>query len=137
MAIRGVQLDETGYWVQSVTNRAGKIFAVYVYDDELGVHCCEGTPSHELHFVGSFFTASIDDDEAREQLCSDIMDGNREQSLVEYVHCWRIRGMDEIKWCGSDEKPGTFAIEPGDPEESDKEQIESAMEWLRGNSPVI
>jgi len=49
------------------------------------VHCCELTPSFEMHYLGPTWTGSIEDDEARQSLFEDILEGDAEADLVRYV----------------------------------------------------
>lgn len=137
MAVRILQLDETGYWVPNVTERAGKILGVYLYHDDIAVHCCELTPSYELHFVGSFYTNSNLSEDDREKLEEEIMEGNAAgQEPVMYMHCSRVDAMPKFEnFC--DDSVGSYVVKNDDLNESEDERIENAREWLRGNSGVI
>lgn len=137
MTLRILQLDETGYWVSEIANRAGKIIGVYLYHDDIGVHCCELTPSYELNFVGSFFTNCDLDEDEREKLSEEIMEGNAQgQELVTYMHCWRVKAMPEIKDFETD-SIGSCIFKYDNADEDERERIESASEWLRSNSGII
>ena len=59
-----------------------------MFDFRRRVHLCEVTPSYELHWLETIYSREFSEqhETERDQLESDIMDGNREQSLVEYMH---------------------------------------------------
>lgn len=135
MAVKVLQLDETGYWAPSIAERAGKIIGVYLYHDDLHVHCCELTPSYELHFVGSFYTASNLEEDEWEKLDEEIREGNVDQELVTYMHCSRVDAMPQIKDFGCD-SIGTCTYHGADEEDRDR-IIEDAQEWLRANSSIV
>lgn len=135
MGVKVLQLDETGYWVPSIAERAGKIIGVYLYHNNLHVHCCELTPSYELHFVGSFYTAFNLEEDEREKLDEEIREGNADQELVTYMHCSQIDAMPKINsWQNI---AGTYSFPRVDSEDSRDEMIESAREWLRANSSIV
>ena len=43
-----VLIDETQYWDTALTDQAGKIFGVHIFDANKVVHCCEIAGSYEL-----------------------------------------------------------------------------------------
>lgn len=60
------------------------VFARYIFDDEVRVHCCELTPSVELHCVGyfaEFFDNATDDDL---------------EAVDDEMNCW-VRGVEYVK----------------------------------------
>lgn len=92
-----VKLDETANWEHGdpeIVPRLGRIFGVYVCDRSLHVHCCEFTPSYELHFVESQFEGSPDDSD---RLADYVMDGDRDTPAVCYVHCHSIDGLPRCR----------------------------------------
>jgi hypothetical protein len=90
-----LRLDETRYWADHVSARAGRIFGLYVYDTNVRVHLCEFTPSYECRFVGSV-TGSTDPDDAAERLNDDIRQGDQATESIRYVHCHEIDALSRI-----------------------------------------
>lgn len=116
---KAIILDETRYidaeWLKKYhVKRAGTL---YVYDDTVGVHCCEMTPSHELHPV---------DVEVEHDLIFDVTDRERERAYddmregetweVKYIHVRSLKNK-------------------GTPLRGDFESIEDAVEYAQGNTP--
>ena len=97
MKIKIVVLDQTQYWAESITARAGQVFGVYYFDPEVAVHCCEMTPSHELHFLNSVPRDLPEDENERERLINDISDGDIGTDPITYVHCRDIEKMPAIE----------------------------------------
>jgi len=87
--VRVVALDETYGLDDAIKAKTGRLLTLYVYDPELGVHCCEVTPSHELLPFEFVTENEIDDD-----LHSDLMAGMNEDPAV-YMHCSVLRKMPE------------------------------------------
>jgi len=79
--VRVVALDETYGLDEAVKAKTGRLLTLYVYDPELGVHCCEVTPSHELVPFEFVTENEIDDD-----LHGDLMVSMNEEPAV-YMHC--------------------------------------------------
>jgi hypothetical protein len=143
MAIRALVINETDHWADFVKAKklGGKICGVYLYHDDIGVHCCELTPSFECHFVedvwdvpdrGALDESEIDgiDDEIR---CA-VTDQD-----VRYWHISYIRSLPERPEGSFElpEKGHTFLVS-GDEEksqyESDEEWMEAILEYARGNA---
>lgn len=83
-------LEETDSWCEEIRTQAGRLFGVYLFDARRYVHCCELTPSYELHFLETIYTKYIEDENKREHLEDEIMEGNRETPEVSYVHVFKI-----------------------------------------------
>ena len=95
--IYGVVLDETEYWNEDIIQKADKIFGVYLYNPKEITHCCEITPSYELHFMGSFAQEYPENESEHEILYDDIITGDMNTELVKYFHCKGIDKMPLIK----------------------------------------
>jgi hypothetical protein len=90
-----LKLDETRHWLDDVAARAGRIFGLYVYDQNRRVHCCEFTPSYECLFVGSA-SVNTDLDDAATPLADEIREGDLGTVPVKYIHCHEIDALPEI-----------------------------------------
>lgn len=128
--VRLVVIDETQFWGDSITARAGKMFCTFFYDAQRVVHLCEFKPSYELHGLYSTPANYIEDDVAREELAADIEQGD--DLSVRYMHCDVVERMPPTH----QEFWGCIAIDPeeGDsPELGYYKQIDSIREQLQGN----
>jgi hypothetical protein len=119
MAFRVVRFVETKFWHEDITKRAGTIYGVYVYDDEVGVHCAELAASYELHFVGSTWEQHLPTEEENERLWQEIWDADRDTDPVRYYHCSSFRNKPE----GIDGKGKILNCE----------DLEEATEYVQGN----
>lgn len=106
-----VALDETEYWSDSVFKdfpEIKAIYGIYIFDETLGVHMAELTPSHELWFVNHYITYTDEfmgkfrdsnedvSDEAKERMIQieDFICDNADYSeRVTYKHASDISGM--------------------------------------------
>jgi hypothetical protein len=79
--------DTTEYWDESIRAKAGQIFAVYIFDSTWRIHACEFTPSYEMTLLGSTWTADIEDDSERQDLCEDIRKADADDEKFAYIHC--------------------------------------------------
>ena len=133
--IRILKLDETRHWRDDIRAVARTIFGVYLYDPGLRVHCCELTPSHELHYMGSVISGSPAydalDEEAREAFYTTLMEGSNESESHSYMHVWRVRGLPELTRADA---LGIGHASLGDFDgDTDDEAMEAATEYVRGN----
>ena len=85
-----VAMEETANWEKHITEQAGRIFAVYLFDRRRRVHCCELTPSYELHWLYDTFVSPNLSDRESEKLDEEIMLGCAETPPVSYFHCHEI-----------------------------------------------
>ena len=136
--IRIVKLDETGFWMDEwLVSHAGKIFGVYMYDASKQTHCCEVTPSYELHFIESQPLAYQEDEAIREKMDEHLRDGDIETDPIRYTHVRDIERIAEVVEGKFPEHSHRFKLshlegyEWGD---EDTTAIDEAMEWVRGNS---
>jgi hypothetical protein len=139
-----VALDETEYWSDSVFKdfpEIKAIYGIYIFDETLGVHMAELTPSHELWFVDHYLTYTDDfmdkfrdsdenvSEEAKERMIEieDYIRDNADYSeRVTYKHASAIRGMGAEYIQDIGEGVST--------EEDDYEsQMEDAIEHENGN----
>lgn len=98
-------LEETHNWSEAIQQQAGRLFGVYLFDRRRHVHACEFTPSYELHFLKTIYTAefpeTVQGERERDALEMEIMQGDRDTPLVCYVHTHVIDGLPTIslaKW---------------------------------------
>ena len=116
---KAIILDETEYidaeWLKKHhVKRAGTL---YVYNDTVGVHCCEMTPSHELYPVDVDVEVEHDGEvlnHLREKAWEDLREG--EMWEVKYIHVHSLKNK-------------------GTPLHGDFESIEDAVEYAQGNTP--
>jgi hypothetical protein len=98
MKIKIVLLDETEYWRKDIVSAAKKIFGVYYFDPNSVTHCCELTPSYELHFLQSVPQLLPDTTDLKEELFDNIEEGDwNGRDAVSYFHCSNIDKLPELK----------------------------------------
>ena len=89
--LKYVEIDETQYWKEDFLERIGakKVTAVYVFDANRRVHCCELTPSYEMIEALNYTDNYLPDEDYDE-----FEDSWRPNfAEVSYMHCHWI---DEI-----------------------------------------
>ena len=143
-----VKLDETANWSfvpDWMKQYIKRIFGVYVFDGSVAVHCCELTPSAELHFVQSDYEVTeqyidANDDEC-EQIHDFFSDGDAElgDSDVRYLHLSNIDAMPRIKKgeYPPEGKSGIIELDPvtvSEDELSSEDMLEEQIEYIQGNS---
>jgi hypothetical protein len=131
--------DETIHWREDIQARAGRIFGVYLFDANRHVHCCELTPSYELHYVGPTWSGGTaqDDDRESERLFDDIMEGSRDSEPVTYRHTYTVRAAGlESREMTDEEWSKLLANYDGDAEAAYEAALEGEMEYLRCNGWV-
>ena len=129
-------LDETEYFQNEIVMNTGKILGVYVYDTDVEVHCCEITPSYELHFAG-YVAKSCSEDMSeilREAYNDDVMYRHCAyvDALPHNVLMFTAEGMFKIgnfTYTFSEEK-----VEEDEDEEG--ETISETVDYLRCNGYV-
>jgi hypothetical protein len=116
MKIKSFVQDETVHWNIPELPEGAVIKGIYVYDPEIGVHCCELALSYECYKVGSYVSYGEDypDDELLEQIDT-IITENDNGSDVSYYHCNDIDVLKNIDV------------------EGDFDNIEDAIEYVHGN----
>lgn len=82
---RLIKVSNHKHWREDIQNVTTDIWTVYAFDMNTHVHCCELTPSYELHFIANDYS-EIDDltEEQREDLNEKILSAYDEQ--VCYMH---------------------------------------------------
>lgn len=152
MKIWIAKFDETKYWTdESLKRVAGKIFAVYAYNPALVVHCCEITPSRELHLFGYVISGTPEfsdfDDEQRDAVFEQLRAGLRDDQDVIYVHAADVDKLPELETATATEHGrallGDFDVdEPPDvhpdgwTDEQMADAIDAAREYAYGNGYV-
>lgn len=132
MQINILKLDETSYWREDIQAMAGRLFGIYLYNPAVGVHCCELTPSYELHYMGEAITSSLSENDL-EALAELLREALADSDDVKYMHCAAVnrqpalanRSVLAVGWAVF----GDFGDEGDTPEEC----MEAATEYLRGN----
>jgi len=90
--LKYVKMDETQYWKEDFLERIGtkKVTAVYIFDANRRVRCCEITPSYEMYLATNYTDNHLNDDDYEE-----FEDSWRPEGIgeVSYFHCY---GIDEV-----------------------------------------
>ena len=128
-----IKIDERGYWLDSkVLARTKHVYAVYAFDRNTHVHCCEITPSYELTFLGHD-AEEVEDlsDEEREELDEIIISVPNEEPVT-YMHVSYVDRMLEANPHLA--KQLNYTPEELDFEEDSRQQIDQVMEdWHTGS----
>lgn len=99
-SILAVRMDETEYWVDAFLKKyqIKRVWAVYVYNQNHHTHCCEITPSYELHFVEYQF--EYEDGVEHPDALIDEIDGERykAQADAEPVSYYHTHVIDRIPY---------------------------------------
>lgn len=86
-----VAINETSDWRDDFIVKCGRLYGLYLFDVNRHVHCCELTPSYELHFIETVAEKEIDD-----YTDALLREANAQcQRDVEYYHCNVIDRMHE------------------------------------------
>lgn len=104
--------EVTQYLGDGIFEKTGRVWTAYVYDEEVGHHLCDLSPSYECHPVTTFTEKRVDDD-----LHADL-----QEHEPAYFYCYSVKeGRDipslPLRWDDQD----------------DEEYLESALDWCRGN----
>lgn len=143
MAVKALVVDQTDHWGDCVKVKklGGKIYGVFLYHDDIGVHCCEFMPSFECHWIEDVWSVPNQDeldDKKRDELDDEIRSAITDQKVV-YWHCCYIQSLPERPE-GSFKLPDkayTFEVSGNDEKdqyESDEEWMEAIKEYARGNA---
>ncbi|VVE35447.1 hypothetical protein [Pandoraea terrigena] len=125
--IQLVVIDETRYYSDDMRKLAGKVFQVYAYDANRVTHCCEITPSYELHPVATQALDCPESDAEREKIGE--MERSAPQDVI-YMHCRAVEVM-------SDKYRRAHHVIERDLDESHDKQLESVLEHIRCNPPLV
>jgi len=129
-----VKLDQTDMWHLANEDmvKAGRIYGLYVTDLERRVHCCEFTPSYELHFIMSVFQGNSENtNEDNDHVDDELRDGDRETETVQYMHCHQIENFPKD---GDKSKLVPFGNEELPDETVDWDSaLEGYREYAQGN----
>jgi len=89
-----VKIDQTKNWNAKFLDEIGpdaRIISTFVFDHNSATHCCEITPSYELHLAGTEFQTSRElSDAEREEIEDKISAAEADCEDVEYHHCSSI-----------------------------------------------
>jgi len=99
--LRLAYIEESEFWDEEILRSAGRIAALYLYDERRHVFCCEMTPSHELYLVGYLTEHHVEDD------IQMMMAQATEIGSVQYIHAWQVDGFTRIR-----RRPGFRDIDP-------------------------
>lgn len=119
------RIDETKYYTnEELIKKAGKIWAVFIYDSAAYTRCCEITPSYELHYVYSTTEHHLTDED--DEL---LTEANIHRELVEYNHVHNIEAFsedDNVLFSNEDED--TY-----ENEDDYEERVKEVIEYEFGN----
>lgn len=116
-----VAIEQTSYWNPEIVEKTGRLFGTFLFDASRQVHCCELTPSYEMHFIETLAENMIDDETDAMIRDADIVGQNE----VEYWHCHSV-----------DSWPADHFVVLGpndDDYETDEEELEEMLEYVRCN----
>lgn len=92
---RVVKIDETHAYIDEglVERSGGKIYSVYIYNDQEQTHLCEITPSYWLEEVDVvpevYPDYDLDQGVTSDRLSMDLMESRNEDGGI-YVHCHQV-----------------------------------------------
>jgi len=125
------KFDETDGWDKDTKKIAKKIYGIYLYNENVVTHCCEITPSYEMHFLGSVTEEAPDDDTEREDFLDEIDVADLNTDLISYFHCSTVNALaDDCNIAYSDYKPTKDEYED---ELAYRELIDDLKSEYRGN----
>jgi len=70
----------------------GKVYSVYLYNDQEVTHCCELTPSYWLYEVDVIAESYPEDPEESDKLYEDLRYCRNDQGGI-YIHCHSVDSM--------------------------------------------
>ena len=130
------KVETTNDWREDIRAKVDKLYAVYVFDANRETYACELTPSFEMRYLGPTWTGKLDspdDDDWRQELFEEIVDGGAESDDI-YVHVRSVnlaeceqRTFSEAQW------QGFLEDEDGDYEKAWEAALETQMEYCQGN----
>lgn len=133
-----VKIDETADWesggLLDTLDGECKMFGVYIYDANRHVHCCELTPSYELHFLETQPSNPPENEWDYDKFMDEINSADAGGEDVRYMHVSSVDRMPEVPENGA-LQAGRFVLSSQEPwGETSDEAIEEALEWARCNS---
>lgn len=102
----------TNFLNDDIVTQTGRVWEVYIYDEEVGHHLCDIRPAYECHPVHVITENRVDDD-----LEADLLDCDHDPR---YFYCRGVKGRD-------------FPHPDRDPDDSDEEYLEQVLEYARAN----
>jgi hypothetical protein len=90
-----VKIDERRHWREDIQAQTKEMYGVYAFDRNRHVHCCELTPSYELHFIANDYVEieEVADDESKRDALNDLVLSAFNDDPVSYVWASRIEQM--------------------------------------------
>lgn len=122
-----VVIDESRYYRDDVLKLAGKVFQVYAYDANRVTHCCEITPSYELHPVATQ-ALNCPESEADRETIDEMLCSAQHDAI--YMQCRAVAGM-------SDKFRRAYHVIESQEDETYESQLESVLERIRCNPPCV
>lgn len=113
----------------------GKLFGVYIFDENLHVHCAEVTPSFEMEFLYFEPARFPEDDSNRDELHDELAECGYGMPGPCYVHVFsgeRLKKCKKLRKI-SDEDWQELVDEHG--EEAHRKYMEKEIEHYNANTP--
>ena len=85
--VRAILVDESMYWDENLEQPAGGIFGLYIYDSNVGIHCCELIPTYALYRIGVILGNENCPDKIKDEIdeC-----WNEATERIIYMHCANV-----------------------------------------------
>ena len=125
--LKVVKIEETQFWSKKIIKKAGKLFGVYIFDENESTFLCEITPSHYLRFLYTFAERF---DEQTEEL---IRESDTTEGGDFYMHAGDA---NKIKSEATYEFEYEGEIDGDDYQEKMEELLGAWTYILAGNPPV-
>ncbi len=134
MKLKIVNLNDGDGWREDILKRAkGRILGKYAFCPDEVTHCCEITPSYELHFIEYFpENPEADGDEENMEEIEEGANLTMSESPIIYVHCHTIDALPEIDYL--DRKVGVYSLTGKHWVSYEWESWEEFEEYICGNS---
>jgi hypothetical protein len=121
-----VKIEETRHYTgKDFVKKAGKIWAVFLYNFASQTYCCEITPSYELNYLGSV-TENRLTDEQQEYL----LEANAHREVIEYHH---VATIDKLPDADNVAKPWDITEEDYEDDDAYDELFEEVLDHEQGN----
>lgn len=118
--LKAIVFDHTRYWADDIVARGERIYQTYLFDASRTVHCCEITPSYELHPLYATPLVYDEDGELSEEILM------HQEHEIKYYHMHAIN-RTEPRFIEN------LGIHQVDEDETVEEAFERLVEHYRGN----